>query len=65
MKEKLLPILKDLGERAAWTFVQGFLVTFCATGEFTKTALIAACMAGLSAVKTVVLEFVRAKTEDK
>lgn len=52
-------------ERAAWTFAEGFLVALPAT--FTvgmdaaawKAALLGAAMAGLSALKTFVLEMIQ------
>lgn len=52
-------------ERAAWTFAEGFLVALPATfsismdGAAWKSAIFAAAMAGLSALKTFVLEFVK------
>ena len=54
----------NLLERAAWTFVEGFLVALPATfsvqmdGAAWKAALLAACMAGLSALKTFLIEVV-------
>ena len=56
---------KDLLERAAWTFIEGFLVALPATftigmdGATWKAALLSAGMAGLSAVKTVVVDFIK------
>ena len=53
---------KNIIERAAWTFLEGFLVALPATlsvdmdGAGWKALLVSACMAGLSAVKTMVLE---------
>ncbi len=61
MKVNWLNIL----ERAAWTFVEGFLVALPATftvgmdGAAWKSALFAAVMAGLSAVKTFAVDFVK------
>lgn len=55
---------KDIVERAAWTFLEGFLVALPATfsvgmdGVAWKSALFAAAMAGLSAVKTFAIEVV-------
>jgi len=56
---------KDLATRAFWTFVEGFLVALPA-GEAMgmdigawKAALIAAVMAGVSAVKTLIVELIR------
>ena len=44
-------------ERAVWTFVEGFLVALpLGGGEIDRAALLAALMAGLSAVKTVIIE---------
>ena len=44
-------------ERAVWTFVEGFLVALpLGGGELDKAALMGALMAGLSAVKTVIIE---------
>ena len=60
----------NLLERAAWTFVEGFLValptTFAAEmdGFAWKSALVAAAMAGLSAVKTFLIEWIKSKKED-
>lgn len=43
----------DLAERAAWTFVQGFLGVFTLTDVSTaRTAAIAGCMAVLSMIKS-------------
>lgn len=56
---------KDVFERAAWTFVEGFLIALPATfsigmdGAAWKSAVVSAAMAGLSALKTVVVDFVR------
>lgn len=57
---------KNIIERAAWTFLEGFLVALPAATELgTDTAawtaaLIAAAMAGLSALKTLALEVIKA-----
>lgn len=54
----------NLLERAAWTFAEGFLVALPATfsvgmdGAAWKSALLAACMAGLSALKTFLIEII-------
>lgn len=54
-------------ERAGWTFVEGFLVALPATfsaqmdGAAWKAALIGACMAGLSAVKTFLIELLQSR----
>ena len=56
---------KNILERAAWTFVEGFLVALPATlsadmdGAAWKSLLLGAAMAGLSAVKTMVLELLK------
>lgn len=52
-------------ERAAWTFLEGFLVALPATfsvgmdGAAWKAALLGAAMAGLSALKTFVIELIQ------
>lgn len=57
----------DVLERAAWTFAEGFLVALPATfsvgmdGVAWKSALFAAAMAGLSALKTFAIEIVKAR----
>lgn len=56
---------KNILERAAWTFAEGFLVALPGTSMLglEKAALLAALagavMAGLSAVKTMALELVQ------
>lgn len=61
MKVNWLNIL----ERAAWTFVEGFLIALPATftvgmdGAAWKSVLLAAAMAGLSAVKTFALDVIK------
>lgn len=56
---------KDIIERAAWTFAEGFLVALPATfsmdmdGVAWKSALFAAAMAGVSALKTFAIEIVK------
>ena len=56
---------KNILERAAWTFVEGFLVALPATlsadmdGAAWKSLLLGAAMAGLSAVKTMTLELLK------
>jgi hypothetical protein len=58
---------KDILERAAWTFAEGFLLALPTTftigmdGAAWKSALFAAALAGLSAVKTFALEIVKAR----
>ena len=54
-------------ERAAWTFAEGFLIGLPATfsvgmdGAAWKAALLGAAMAGLSALKTFLIELLRDK----
>lgn len=56
---------RNIVERAAWTFVEGFLVALPATfsvgmdGVAWKSALVGAAMAGLSALKTLAIEIVQ------
>lgn len=56
---------KNILERAAWTFLEGFLVALPAAtelgmdGSAWTAALIAAAMAGLSALKTFALEVIQ------
>lgn len=56
---------KDLLERAAWTFLEGFLVALLGTfsvgmdGAAIKATLLGAGMAGLSALKTFIIELIR------
>jgi hypothetical protein len=52
---------KNLLERAAWTFVEGFLAGITFSFEMDKTMLLSAVMAGLSGVKTLILELARTK----
>jgi TctA family transporter len=54
---------KNILERAAWTFVEGFLGGLTFSMEMDKTMLLAALMAGLSALKTLVLEIASSKTD--
>lgn len=57
-------------ERAAWTFAEGFLVALPATfsvgmdGAAWKAALLGAAMAGLSAVKTLLIEICHNRPEE-
>ena len=57
-------------ERAGWTFFEGFLVALPTTfsidmdGAFWKSALISAAMAGLSAVKTMLVEILQQHPPD-
>lgn len=56
---------KNILERAAWTFLEGFLVALPASfgagmdGAAWKAALLGAAMAGLSALKTFLVELLR------
>lgn len=56
---------KNILERAAWTFLEGFLVALPAGASLGtdqsawKAALIGAAMAGLSALKTFVIELIQ------
>jgi len=58
---------KNIIERAAWTFLEGFLVALPAASGLGvdaaawKAALLGALMAGLSAVKTLAIELLQAK----
>lgn len=57
-------------ERALWTFLEGFLVALPTTfsigmdGAAWKSALVGAAMAGLSAVKTLIIEIIQAAKEE-
>jgi hypothetical protein len=60
---------KNIAERALWTFLEAFLVALPATisidsfgGAAWKSALLSAACAGLSAVKTFVIEIIQTKT---
>lgn len=56
---------KNILERAVWTFLEGFIVALPAASQLGvdaaawKAALIGAAMAGLSALKTLVLEVIK------
>lgn len=58
-------------ERALWTFVEGFLVALPATfsvemdGAAWKAAVLSAAMAGLSALKTFIIEVIHAKQAEQ
>ena len=60
---------RNILERACWTFVEGFLVALPATftigmdGAAWKSALVGAAMAGLSAVKTLIIEIIQKNKE--
>lgn len=55
---------KNLLERAVWTFIEGFLGGLTFSLEMDKTMLLAALMAGLSALKTLILEVAKTQTGD-
>lgn len=54
--------------RAAWTFAEGFFVTLFATANIgmdevaLKSALMGAAMAGVSALKTFIVDLLQKKT---
>lgn len=56
---------KNIMERAAWTFLEGFIVALPAASQLGvdaaawKAALVGAAMAGLSALKTLILEVIK------
>lgn len=53
-------------ERAAWTFLEGFLVALpLGGGELDRAALMGALMAGLSALKTFTVEWIRSRRESE
>ena len=53
---------KDLAERAAWTFGQAFLVMWVAMDEpFTTEAFLAAAAGGVSALKTFIVAWWKAR----
>ncbi len=55
----------DLISRAAWTFAEGFFVTLFATAHIgmdevaLKSALMGAAMAGVSALKTFIIDLLQ------
>lgn len=57
----------DIVSRAAWTFAEGFFVTLFATANIgmdevaMKSALIGAAMAGVSALKTFVINLLKSE----
>ena len=57
----------DIVTRAAWTFAEGFFVTLFATAQVgmdeaaMKAALLGAAMAGVSAVKSFVVNLLKAE----
>ena len=60
---------KNIVERAAWTFLQAFLVALPSAfsldldGAAWKSALFSAACAGLSALKTVIVDLISARLE--
>lgn len=50
---------KNVLSRAGWTFLEGFLAALPLGSGFSRAALLAAVMAGLSAVKTMLTELIR------
>ena len=60
-------------ERAAWTFVEGFLIALPTTLSMDmaldtaalKSILLSAAMAGLSAVKTFIIEIIQKRNQEK
>ena len=58
-------------ERSAWTFVEAFLIALPATisiemdGAAWKSALLSAACAGLSAVKTLIIELIQQMKQQK
>lgn len=58
-------------ERAMWTFIEGFLIALPTTlsmdmaldAAAMKSILLSAAMAGLSAVKTLIIEIIQSKKE--
>lgn len=58
---------KNIGERALWTFIEAFLVALPTTisadiaGAAWKSALLSAACAGLSALKTFIIEVIHNK----
>lgn len=61
---------KNILERAGWTFLEAFLVALPATisvdtfgGAAWKSALLSALCAGISAVKTFAIEFVKSRKD--
>lgn len=60
---------KNVMERAGWTFLEAFLIALPATisiemdGAAWKSVLLSAACAGLSAVKTFIIETIKSKRE--
>ena len=61
---------KNILERALWTFLEAFLVALPATitidmdGAAWKSALMSAACAGISALKTFVIEFIKSRRDN-
>jgi hypothetical protein len=55
------PLLKDILERAAWTFIQGFATIILASGTLNITVLQAAGVAGGMAVLSLVKSMAASK----
>jgi hypothetical protein len=53
---------KNILERAVWTFIEGFLAGITFSLEMDKTMILSATMAGLSALKTLILEVASTRT---
>lgn len=60
---------KNILERALWTFLEAFLVALPATitidmdGAAWKSAIMSAACAGISALKTFVIEFIKSRRD--
>ena len=61
---------KNILERAAWTFLEAFLVALPATittemdGAAWKSVLLSAACAGLSALKTLIIEWIQSRIQN-
>lgn len=56
----------NLAERAAWTFIQAALGALIIVPEMNwKAAIVGAVGAGLSAIKTLIVEYAKKKLEEK
>ena len=65
MKFKLSPELHNLLSRSAWTAVQSFLAVWMVTDTSSlKAAAVAGAAAGLSVIKTFILEKATKKVSD-
>lgn len=53
---------KNILERAAWTFLEGFLGGLVISVEMDGAIVLAAVCAGLSALKTFLVEVAKSKT---